>query len=170
MSIVVHSVIPCEEDERATAFDVSPLPSPEETGSLSAAEIRTLYKIAIYPAQKWKISGQGVFDEVEFTGFVNCKTQQAPSYLVAYRETLALYSKLEKELGADAAMNYLYAPSEDMPPEYWDVVRDWVLQEYLILFISSRRFRPYEWIDFPGWMGVSRDDSDKLAYRRIDID
>jgi len=145
-----------------------PLPSPNVTGTLSAVNIQTLHTIAMYPAKKWQVTGHNAFDLNEFTFFANVKTQKEPSYFTAYNQTISLYNTLVQKLGsADAAMNFLYTPDPATPPQYWDVARNWAIQEYLILFVTSGNFRSFGWANYPGWMGGPYNDPSHLPYRGI---
>ena len=144
-----------------------PLPDPELTGSLSANEIDTLYSIAIYAGTKWQLTGQSAFDKAEFEGFLCYKSQQTPSYFTAYKDTLALYQTLVAEIGAEAALDYLYTPNPSTPPADWDVTRYWAIRQFLILFVTSGNFRSYGWVNFPGWMGGPYSDPSNLPYRGI---
>lgn len=155
--------------EQANRLAVKPpLPSPGLIGALSGTEIALLYKIALYPATKWNVTGHSAFDPAEFTSFINYKTQQTPSYFTAYQELLELFTALEKKLGGDKAMDYLYTPDPDTPPANWEVVRYWGVQEFLILFITSGNFRSFGWVNFPGWMGGPYNNPGALPYRGID--
>ncbi len=152
---------------RALQDSPPPLPDPDQTGSISSADINTLYTIATYPAKKWNVTGYDAFDLAEFTGFINMKTQQTPSYYTAYQQTLALYNSLVQSIGQPQALDYLYTPNPATPPANWETVRNWSIQEYLILFITSGNFRSYGWKNFPGWMGGAYNDPNNLPYRGI---
>jgi hypothetical protein len=153
--------------KQAVAAAEPPLPSPEVTGSLQAAELATLYSIANYAGTIWALGSQSAFGADEFTGFVNLKTQQTPSYYTVYQQTLSLYAALVAQLGVDGALVYLYTPNPASPPQDWDAVRYWSVQQYLILYVTSGNFRSYGWLNFPGWMGGPYNDPSHLPYRGI---
>lgn len=146
-----------------------PLPSPEQTGTISAASIDLFYAITSYAKIKWALSVDATLDPTVFTNFINNKTQISPSYFTAYLQTEALYYTLVQQLGsADKAMNYLYTPNPSTPPENWDVIRNWAIKEFLILFIICGNFKAYGWLNFPGWMGSGPfNDPNHLPYRGI---
>ena len=152
--------------------DAPPLPSPDQTGTLPAATIDTFYTLTLYPQTLWSISGQNTLDQTLFTNFINFKTEITPSYFTAYQQTIDLYNTLVQELGsADKAMTYLYTPNPQNPPQNWDVVRNWAIKEFLLLFTISGNFRAYGWLNFPGWMGSGPfNDPNHLPYRGINYD
>lgn len=150
-------------------FDASapPLPSPDITGKLASSRIKTLYQITLYAQTKWATRGHNALDVTVFTNFINYKTTLTPSYYTAYEQALTLYQELVKKLGSeDKAMDFLYTPSPHSPPMHWEVVRNWVIKEFLRLFVVSGNFRVYGWLNFPGWMGAGPfNDPNHLPYR-----
>jgi len=161
---LIHHINPLQDE------NAPPLPSPDQTGTLQPTDVDTLYQITLYPQKKWSIdSQQNDLDPTVFTNFINFKTQEEPSYYTAYSQTLMLYNALVNQFGsADQAMDYLYTPNPQTPPQNWDVVRNWAIKEFLLLFIISGNFRAYGWMNFPGWMGGGPfNDPNHLPYRGI---
>ncbi len=146
--------------------DVPPLPNPDQTGTLAANDIQTLYAVASFGVTKWTLdAAYNKFDYGEFENFVGLKTGQTPSYFTAYNQVLTLYNVLVGQMGQEAALNYLYTPSPSVPPENWEVVRYWGIQEFLNLMIVSGNFMSYGWKNFPGWMGGPYNNPNNLPYR-----
>jgi hypothetical protein len=144
-----------------------PLPDPETTGQLGAQEIAVLWAITSYIGEAWQLSGYSTLTEAAFTGFVNLKTGQTPSYFTAYVLALGLYQILVDEYGPQGALAFLYNPSPITPPPDWDVVRAWVIQEFTNLYVCQGAFRVYGWWLYPGFGGGPFNNPAQLPYRTM---
>lgn len=147
-------------------FQAPPLPDPDATGTLAPETAATLWEIVSFVGTNWGISGSSSLTERGFAEFLDLKTTQVPSYFTVYGLADQLFSLLVSSLGtAQAALAYLYTPAPSNPPPNWDVVRAWVVQEFINLYVSQGAFREYGWMLFPGFPGGSFDDPDHLPYR-----
>ncbi len=153
----------------ASAAAKPPLPFPNETGTLDAASVAKLYQIIGYAGIKWQIAGYFNLNLAGFTSIVNLKTTRLPSYWTVYQMTTKVFADLIAKLGSvEAALEYLYTPDPPSPPQYWDVVRAWVIQEFLNLYITQNSFKAYGWLNYPGFVGGPYNDPNHLPYRGIE--
>ncbi|PZR30462.1 MAG: hypothetical protein DI526_22430 [Caulobacter segnis] len=151
----------------AQVVSAPPLPSPKVTGVLDQADIDQLWSIISYIGEAWRLAARSTLDRSRFKDLVALKTTQTPSYYTLYRMTTALYTSLSRQYGPKGALAYLYTPNPASPPQNWEVVRAWAIQEFANLYVSQGAFRAYGWWLFPGFAGGPFDDPNHLPYRGI---
>jgi hypothetical protein len=144
-----------------------PLPNPNTTGTLAAGDMQTLWTIITFVGTYWNISQYSTLSYGEFQYYMNLKTQQTPSYYTAYQQALALFAQLVQQYGSQsAALVALYSPTPPNPkPANWDVVRFWVIQEFLTLYVVRGAFKAYGWWLYPGFGGGPFSNPNHLPYR-----
>jgi hypothetical protein len=157
------------------AFQVAgqpPLPNPEVTGTMASGDVQTLWTIISFVGTNWNLSQYSTLQFSRFQNDINLKTQQTPSYFTAYQEATALFTELANQLGSqEAALVALYTPTPPVPePANWDVVRDWVIQEFITLFVVRGGFLAYGWWLYPGFGGGPFSDPNNLPYRGLSND
>jgi hypothetical protein len=93
---------------------LAPLPSPEVTGTLSPADMDTLWAIISFIGAQWNVQQYSTLTGPQFQFYINLKTGQYPSYFTVYQFTTALFAQLVEQLGSlNAALSALYTP---LPP------------------------------------------------------
>jgi len=143
-----------------------PLPDPGRTGDVTPQQLNSLWEIITFVGTNWDISAQSKLTQQAFEGFVGAKTGAVPSYYTVYAMADAMLSQLVQNLGSlNAALAYLYTPDPPNPPENWDVVRFWVVQEFATFYVVQGAFRTYGWALYPGFGGGPFDDPSHLPYR-----
>lgn len=147
----------------------SPLPNPGVTGTMTSGDMQTLWTIISCVGSYWNIVQYSTLQFSQFQNDINLKTQQTPSYFTAYQYAIVLLAELAQQYGSlEAALVALYTPVPPVPePENWDVVRDWVIQEFITLYIVRGSFTAYEWRLYPGFGGGPFSDPNNLPYRGL---
>jgi hypothetical protein len=114
-----------------------------------------LWSITSYIGNNWDVRDFVDLDAQLFSAILQAKAGAVPSYYTAYHQAVALYERLAGQLGSDeAAIAFLFEPSPADPPPDWEVVRFWVIQEFIALYMSiGGAFRAYGWRIQPGFEG-----------------
>lgn len=163
-----HQSRDLKEHMRA-AFAVAqapPLPNPQLTGQLAQDVLDDLGQMLSYVATNWQISPS--LAPGNFLAMIGMKTGQTPSYLTVYGMASTLFRQLTARLGsAEDALAFLYASEPDNPPEGWDVVKAWVMNEFTTLCVSQGGFTAYGWKLYPGFQGGPFDNPGDLPYRAL---
>lgn len=141
-----------------------PLPDPDTTGTLDATEQATLWFLISYIGVKWGIQASSDLTEDTFQWYLSLKTTKTPSYYTAYRTAISIYEALLAQ-HHDQAPDLFYTPDGGASLPGWDVVRQWVIKEFITIYVKRGAFRAYGWHNYLGYGGGPYNNPDDLPYR-----
>lgn len=142
-----------------------PLPDPTVTGILPDDTQDLLWGLVSDIGMLWEIQSYSNLDEETFKDYLSLKTTLVPSYYTAYMMAQSIYQELVTEYGSQSAPEYFYTPDGGNTLPNWDIVRQWVIKEFLVIYVTRGAFRAYGWLNYAGYGGGPFNNPSDLPYR-----
>jgi len=122
-------------------------------GALGADEKNSLWELVSAIGARWSMRDLGRED---FDSVVDLKTTAAPSYLSEYRSAIALFEGLRREgKDAHAAFAAILRGERGAAGAFTPMAhaQDWVLAEFMNLYLARGGFRQYGFANYRGFAG-----------------
>ena len=124
------------------------LPFRADVGSLAEPEKQRLWRLAEAAGALWSLSD---LSESDLHGFLDLKTQRAPSYLAEYRSALQVFAAACRDHPPPEAVEAILRHAPAQPAA--EHARQFVIVEFIALHLASGGFRQFGLTRFRGFIG-----------------